>query len=132
MAVIVTIALIAGALVGIPVLATRGAGRRGVYLAMAIGFCLLGFGCYGLASGPQPLDPTPTEREGFEFIISVAIPLMLFYGAGVIGSLLGAALFRQSQLGTKVCPHCAERIQAAAAICRFCGREASQGAGATR
>jgi hypothetical protein len=46
---------------------------------------------------------------------------LLAVGAGAIIR----SVSRQSGGGTRACPFCAERIQAAAVICRFCNRDVS-------
>jgi len=109
-------------LILIPALALRGAARRGAYLAGALLTAVLAFGCYELVDAPPTPNPTPSEAVGQEVISEYGPPVFFSMVAVVLAFLVGAALYRPSQAETKICPHCAERIQAAATICRFCSQ----------
>ena len=57
---------------------------------------------------------------GFPELFIIVIILGVIFGIRLIVRTVNA----QSR-GTKTCPFCAERIQAAAIICRFCNRDVS-------
>lgn len=122
---LITGALVLGALVGIPALALRGESRRGVYIAVALVAAFFSYTCNDM-SGVSTLPPNPTaaDIEGAKLMEAMELPFILITGAIAFGCFIGAAIYRTSHAGTKVCPHCAERSLAAAAICRFCGRPA--------
>jgi hypothetical protein len=57
----------------------------------------------------------------------LAVILMAIVGFLALIVTRGAAMLnaasRRASLGMKACPFCAERIQAAAIVCRFCNRD---------
>ena len=65
---------------------------------------------------------------GLPEILLILIILGMFVGFLAL-LVFGVRLIANSARGTKTCPFCAERIQAAAVICRFCNRDVSRGAG---
>ena len=55
------------------------------------------------------------------------IILILFLLGGFVGLIFAAIYFLAKYLnasgGGKICPHCAERFQKAAKVCRYCQRD---------
>lgn len=63
-----------------------------------------------------------TKEKGYEPALGIVLGLFL----GWIGVLVAAVLSPKDSRAvgpTKVCPHCAERVQWAAKVCKHCGRD---------
>ncbi|HEX7140730.1 MAG TPA: hypothetical protein VF219_22955 [Vicinamibacterales bacterium] len=58
-----------------------------------------------------------------ELILVACVLVVGFLALLAVGLAIFISVSRQSAPGGKICPFCAERIQAAAVICRFCNRD---------
>lgn len=57
------------------------------------------------------------------------VPLVVcFVGVAVVGAV-DESRSKKRIRSSKVCPRCAERVKAAAEVCRFCGHEFGKGDG---
>lgn len=65
-------------------------------------------------------------KRGFSPVVGLAVGAFL----GIFSPLLFvvSGLTKAGDLNTKTCPHCAERVKAAAKVCKHCGRDLAPGA----
>ena len=66
-----------------------------------------------------------SQSRGFSPVVGVIAGL-------VLGGLSPLLFLLGKPQGAKLCPHCAERVKAAARVCRHCGRSLLGGAAHAR
>jgi len=81
-------------LVGVPWMAARGVGYRGLYVAGALIGAVVGFVVFGMADA-RPVNQSPEQLAGAAFMNAYFPAVGLWLWVTAFAMLIGAAIYRQ-------------------------------------
>jgi len=88
---------VVAALIGLPILAARGAAYRGVYFAVALVALIAGIFFVQVGYGPVPPGASEDAQRGLQFAHEYFPLLAMVAFSATLGGLLGGLLYRPAK-----------------------------------